>query len=195
MLALAAVLTPAQIARANIDLPALKEAAADEPAAAGSGASGAMAPLTRFMIATGGVELALSGFGNSRAGEPGDGQEPLGHPRRLRFASAGYAPYLPGLSASETKPRNLAPLSSDGAPVAIFGSVAIPVAGPVHAGRWRQVLSEQAHIALADTCHGAQDCGGALMQKARGVVKEARALEREAIRLASASSAPKLVRA
>lgn len=179
MLVLSAALTPAQIARANIDLPTLSEAPPGQPAELRSEATVPLLPMTRFMISMRGIELALPGFGDNQTVDPANGDGALGHSQRLRFVSAGYAPFLPDLIATATRRRDLAPLSADGAPTAIFGSVAIPVAGSVHAGRWRQVLSEQAHVTLATPCHGARHCGGALMQEARGILEKARELERD----------------
>lgn len=180
MLALSAVLAPPQIARASMDLSILSEAPPGHPAGLRSETSVPVLPMTRFMISMRGSDLTLSAFGDNQPVDTRNRGWALGPAQRLRFISAGYAPYLPNLIATETRRRDLAPLSADGAPTAIFGSVAIPVAGSVHAGRWRQVLSEQAHAALAAPCYDARHCGGALMQEARRVVENARELERAA---------------
>jgi len=169
-------LAPAQIAQANIDLPTLKEGAQIEPQPRPE-ASVAAVPMARFVASLTHVELGWSRFTAGQGVEPGPGEGDS----RLRFAALDYRPYLPDLVPASRERADAPPLSSDGTPVAIFGSVAISVTGSVHAGRWRQVLSEQAHIALSRPCQdNAQDCGGPLMQKARGVVREARRLERDA---------------
>lgn len=176
LLALAALLAPAQIAQANIDLPMLKEGAQSEPQPRPD-APVAAVPMARFVASPTDVELGWSRFPAGQSVASGLGE---GHPR-LRFAALDYRPYLPDLVPASRERAEAPPLGSDGTPVSIFGSVAISVTGSVHAGRWRQVLSEQAHIALSRPCQdNAQDCGGPLMQKARGVVREARRLERDA---------------
>lgn len=181
LLALAALLSPVQVAQANIDLPGLKEAVPAELIELAIEAPRLALPLTRFMSASHGVELGLAEFAGGLSLEPKKAEDAPEARRRLRFASADYAPYLPGLSAIARPWKELAPLSSDGTPTAVFGSVAIPVSGSVHAARWRHVLAEQAHLALAAPCmEGGRDCGNAVMQKARGIVREARELERDA---------------
>jgi predicted transglutaminase-like cysteine proteinase len=179
MLALSTVLAPGQIARANIDPLATQEAPAGrhDPSTT---AQRPVQPMTRFMAATPGVNLGVADFSKLDEEEPVHRPDVASANGGLRFASVGYEPYLPSLG-SPFKPReDLAPIGSDGAPVAIFGSVAIPVAGSVHAGRWRQVLGERADAVLSAPCGvGRDDCGNALMRKAREIVRAAREMDRD----------------
>ncbi len=179
MLAVATALAPGQTARASIDPLATKDALDGWKDSSATTQRPAQS-MTRFMIATSGVDLGIPALTEDAdeasiirlAAATAEGG--------LRFAGVGYAPYLPSLSSPSRPRENLAPISSDGAPVAIFGSVAFPVSGAVHAGRWRQVLGERADTILSEPCDKSRaNCANALTRKAREIVRAAREMDRD----------------
>jgi predicted transglutaminase-like cysteine proteinase len=174
-----------QPARASIDPADLSE----KPA--GLAENGTTEPgkvLTRFMLQANALQPLSTPWSDPEATGSSSNlvDAPLLAPQwqkssGIQFANVLYQPFLPFLQNLPGMLQQQPPVSSDGIPKQVFGSVAISVSNSIHAEKWKQILAEQGDNILKAPCETLrQGCSNPRLQQARAVVREARGLDRNA---------------